>query len=66
VGGIKEKVLAARRAGITEVVLPERNRKDVEEDVPEEVRRSMRFTFVTSMDQVLSAVLEEAPQLVMA
>jgi ATP-dependent Lon protease len=62
VGGIKEKVLAARRAGITEVVLPERNRKDVEEDVPEEVRRSMRFTFVTSMDQVLSAVLDGLPQ----
>jgi len=61
VGGIKEKVLAANRAGMKLVVLPERNRKDVEEDVPEQVRRNLEFRFVESMEEVLDAVLEPAP-----
>jgi ATP-dependent Lon protease len=56
VGGIKEKVLAARRAGIETIILPERNRKDLE-DVPEEIRRSMQFVFVETMDDVLDHAL---------
>ena len=56
VGGVKEKVLAAYRSGLREVMLPEGNRKDLR-DVPEEVRTNMRFTFVTSMDEVLPLVL---------
>ncbi len=56
VGGIKEKVLAAFRAGIREVVLPEENRKDLEE-IPEDLRREMTFHFVTHMDQVLEIAL---------
>ncbi|MBV9849981.1 MAG: endopeptidase La [Armatimonadetes bacterium] len=57
VGGIKEKVLAARRAGIKTVILPERNRKDLLEDIPEELRRDMAFIFAKSVDEVLDAAL---------
>src|SRR5207237_381421 len=56
VGGIKEKVLAAKRAGIETVILPRRNEKDLE-DVPEPVRRAMRFVFVDTVEEVL----EHAP-----
>jgi ATP-dependent Lon protease len=61
VGGIKAKVLAAHRAGITRVVLPERNRRDVDE-VPESVRESMEFIFAEDMSEVLGAALEPAPR----
>ncbi|MEW6272083.1 MAG: endopeptidase La [Thermodesulfobacteriota bacterium] len=57
IGGVKEKVLAARRAGIRTVVLPQRNEKDLE-DVPDNVRREMRFAFVETIDQVLAVALE--------
>ncbi|WP_406616304.1 endopeptidase La [Candidatus Caldatribacterium sp.] len=53
VGGIKEKVLAAHRVGISTVVLPKENAKDLEE-IPEEVRREMHFSFVETVDEVLS------------
>ncbi|RMD84536.1 MAG: endopeptidase La [Candidatus Dadabacteria bacterium] len=56
VGGIKEKVLAARRAGIAEVYLPARNRKDLEEIEPH-LRKGLTFHFVDSVDEVLSDVL---------
>jgi ATP-dependent Lon protease len=56
VGGIKEKVLAAHRAGILSVILPARNEGDVEE-VPEELRRQMRFFLVGDAEQVLSHAL---------
>src|SRR6059036_1999768 len=57
VGGIKEKVLAAKRAGIQTVILPQRNQKDLE-DVPEAVRRAMRFVFVDTVEEVLDHALE--------
>ena len=57
VGGIKEKMLAAHRAGIKRVVLPERNEKDVV-DVPEEVRDEMEFVFAKSVDVAVDAILE--------
>ncbi|MBM4359686.1 MAG: endopeptidase La [Deltaproteobacteria bacterium] len=60
VGGIKEKVLAAHRAGIKRIVLPERNRVDLEE-VPKEILESLEFIFATRMDQVLEAALEKMP-----
>ena len=60
VGGIKEKVLAAHRAGIKRLVLPERNRKDILE-VPEQARNEIEFHFVTQMDDVLRLTLERAP-----
>jgi ATP-dependent Lon protease len=56
VGGIKEKVLAARRAGIETVILPRRNKKDLE-DVPPSARASMQFHFVDTMDEVLDLAL---------
>ena len=56
VGGIKDKVLAAYRAGIRTVVLPEENEKDLEE-IPEDVRGEMEFVFVTHMDTVLERTL---------
>ncbi len=58
VGGIKEKVLAAHRAGIKRIVLPERNKPDLEE-VPQEIRDTLEFVFVSKMDEVLVSVLEE-------
>ena len=61
VGGIKEKVLAARRAGITTVILPGRNEKDLEE-VPEQVKKDMKFHFVQRMDEVIRFALKEKPK----
>ncbi|HEY8475573.1 MAG TPA: endopeptidase La [Chloroflexota bacterium] len=60
VGGIKEKVLAAHRAGATTVVLPRENEQDLEE-VPAEVRESLRFVFVDHMDDVLAVALAPQP-----
>ena len=56
VGGLKEKILAAFRAGIETVVLPEENEKDLEE-IPEEVRIALTFVLVSSMDEVLEHAL---------
>jgi len=56
VGGIKEKVLAAHRAGITEVILPEENKKDLF-DLPEEVSTQLIFLFVKHINEVLEATL---------
>jgi ATP-dependent Lon protease len=61
IGGLKEKVLAAHRAGIKRIVLPERNVADLEE-VPQEVKNDLEFVSVTKMDQVLEAALEEMPK----
>jgi len=57
IGGLKQKVLAAHAAGLTEVILPERNRGDLDE-VPEEVREQMSFHPVMSIDEVLALALE--------
>ena len=56
IGGVKEKVLAAYRAGIRQVILPKSNEKDLRE-VPQEVRDHMAFTFVERMDEVLHLAL---------
>jgi ATP-dependent Lon protease len=61
VGGIKEKVLAANRAGIKTVILPKRNEKDLEE-VPEEVKKRMKFHFVQRMDEVIDLALQKKPK----
>jgi ATP-dependent Lon protease len=57
IGGLKQKVLAAHAAGLTEVIVPDRNEPDLD-DVPAEVRDQMRFHIVTSVDQVLALALE--------
>jgi len=56
IGGLKEKVLAAHRAGIDTIIIPEENRKDIEE-IPENVRKGIRFVPVTNMDEVLATAL---------
>ena len=55
VGGIKEKVLAAHRAGIKEVILPKRNKKDLE-DVPEDVKKALKFHFIQTIDEAIALV----------
>jgi ATP-dependent Lon protease len=60
IGGLKQKVLAAHAAGLTDVILPERNRGDLD-DVPEEVREAMTFHPVMTVDEVLGLALEPAP-----
>jgi ATP-dependent Lon protease len=57
IGGLKEKVLAAHRTGIRELVLPKDNEKDLP-DIPEIIRKDMKLQFVTSMDEVLKIALE--------
>ena len=57
IGGVKEKVLAAKRAGITTVILPEKNKNDLD-DVPEELRKEMKFIFVDTIDQVIDSALD--------
>jgi ATP-dependent Lon protease len=57
VGGIKEKVLAAKRAGIGTVLLPDLNRKDME-DIPVSAREGMRFEFIKTVDEALALALE--------
>ena len=59
IGGLKQKVLAAHAAGLTDVILPERNRADLD-DVPEEVRDAMTFHPVMTIDEVLDVALEPA------
>jgi ATP-dependent Lon protease len=60
IGGLKQKVLAAHAAGLTDVILPERNRGDLD-DVPEEVRDAMHFHVAMTIDEVLGVALEPAP-----
>ncbi|MCA1590031.1 MAG: endopeptidase La, partial [Acidobacteria bacterium] len=58
VGGIKEKVLAAHRAGIRRIIVPAQNEADIE-DIPEDVRKELHFTFATRVSDVLNAALEK-------
>ena len=61
VGGIKEKVLAATRAGIRTVILPKKNEKDLEE-VPEQVKKDLKFYFVQRMDEISRIALKGKPK----
>src|ERR1700692_207806 len=58
VGGIKEKVIAAQRGGIRRVMLPARNKKDLD-DIPEEVRQKLEFIWLERLDDAISSALEE-------
>jgi ATP-dependent Lon protease len=60
VGGIKEKVLAARRHGLLEVILPEQNENNVKEDLSEDLRRELTIHFVSTIDDVLQLALQPA------
>jgi ATP-dependent Lon protease len=59
IGGVKQKLLAAHRAGLTEVILPERNGPDLD-DVPQEVRDQLTVHLVSDVSQVLELALEPA------
>ena len=59
IGGVKDKVLAAVRAGITTVLLPARNQKDIE-DVPESVRKKVRIVWLEHVDEAFAAGLNPA------
>jgi ATP-dependent Lon protease len=60
VGGIKEKVLAAMRAGIRTIILPKKNEKDLEE-IPERIRKEMTFKFIQRMDEAVAFALRKEP-----
>ena len=62
VGGIKEKVLAARRHGITEVILPRQNEKNIKEDLTEELRKELTIHYVTEIEEVLALALTPSAQ----
>jgi ATP-dependent Lon protease len=57
VGGVKDKILAAARAGIMRVILPAENERDLEE-IPSDVREKMEFSLVESMDEVMNLALD--------
>ncbi|MBI4639977.1 MAG: endopeptidase La [Candidatus Tectomicrobia bacterium] len=61
IGGVKEKTLAAKRAGIKTVILPQKNEKDLDE-IPKNVRRDLKFVFVKEMDEVLDVALVKPPK----
>ena len=58
IGGLKEKALAAQRAGINRLIIPRRNEADID-DIPEHLRKRMKFVLVDSVDEVLDAALEK-------
>ena len=58
IGGLKEKTLAAKRAGIKQVIVPKRNERDMA-DIPEEVRKSLKFHFVENIDQAMKIAAGE-------
>ena len=58
IGGLKEKALAAQRAGINRLIIPRRNEPDIE-DIPAHLRRRMEFVLVDSEDEVLEAALQK-------
>jgi ATP-dependent Lon protease len=61
VGGVKEKVLAARRHGIREIILPKQNEKNVKEDLGEELRQDLRLHLVSAIEEVLALSLQPSP-----
>jgi len=61
IGGLKEKSLAAYRAGVKTLILPKENQKDMVE-IPDEIKRNVRFVFVETMDQVLKLALDKKPE----
>ncbi|MBK5187119.1 MAG: hypothetical protein JJD97_02680, partial [Gemmatimonadaceae bacterium] len=65
IGGLKEKLVAARRAGITHVIIPEGNAREIEE-IPEDIRQGLLFHPVSTMDQVLAHALRSPRPVVQA
>ena len=61
VGGLKEKILAAHRAGVKTLIAPNANRADIEENVPESVKTGIRFVYVEHVREVLHEVFKGEP-----
>ena len=61
VGGVEEKVLAAHRCGLTRVILPQQNRKQVEEDLGDDLRSAVAVDYVTRIEDLLELALRPAP-----
>lgn len=61
VGGLKEKILAAHRAGMKTIIAPAANRADIEENVPESVKEGIRFVYVETVKEVLEEVFRGEP-----
>ncbi len=61
VGGVKEKVLGAHRAGISHIILPRKNERDLIDELPRDVRRKLQLTYVTTLDEVLPVAFVENP-----
>jgi ATP-dependent Lon protease len=61
IGGLKEKALAAQRAGINRLIVPRRNEPDID-DIPEHLRKKMKFTLVDHVDEALDAALQKHPR----
>ena len=58
IGGLKDKIIAAKQAGIKTVILPHRNKKDIE-DLPKEARSKIDFTFVKNVNEILKIALRK-------
>ncbi|MBC7473728.1 MAG: endopeptidase La [Candidatus Sericytochromatia bacterium] len=58
IGGVKEKIIAAHRSGLKEIILPKRNQADLEEDVPENVRKDIKFYFVSHVKEVFKIAFD--------
>lgn len=61
VGGLKEKILAAHRAGIRTIIAPGANRADIEENVPNSVKTGIRFVYVEDVREVLHEIFRDQP-----
>src|SRR4029453_11608821 len=61
IGGLREKALAAQRAGINRLIIPRRNERDID-DIPEELRKKMKFALVDTVDEVLETALQKRPR----
>lgn len=64
VGGLKEKILAAHRAGMKTILAPAANQADIEENVPESVKEGIRFVYVENVKEVLHEVFKEEEKMI--
>lgn len=62
IGGVKEKILAAQRAGLKEIILPARNKRNIDKDVPEDIKNDLKFNYVNRIEEVIDiALTKETP-----
>ena len=61
IGGVKEKIIAGHRAGLTTIILPKENKKDME-DIPANIKKDIKFVFADNLDPVLSQALKSKPK----